>query len=136
MKMPKNISIEYIAPCGIDCFTCYAHLRTKKPCPGCRSEGVGKTDRCRDCKIKACADQRGTRYCAQCEARPCDSIKGLEKRYRSVYGVDLMENGRCAGTGEGAALMERERKQWLCSCGGVINQHKKLCSQCGMEHKR
>ena len=37
-----RISVVMIAPCGINCGFCMAHLRDKNKCPGCNSDGPGK----------------------------------------------------------------------------------------------
>jgi hypothetical protein len=132
MKMPEEISPALLAPCGMNCLLCYAHLRVKKPCPGCRGEDPAKPGHCRVCKIKDCAAGRGLDYCHNCPDFPCAVIKRLDKSYRQRYRVSLIEmTVRHREAGAGPYLRE-EVENWTCArCGGVIGLHDRVCSECG-----
>jgi hypothetical protein len=82
-----------IAPCGMNCGTCIAYLRDKKPCPGCWGTD-GKPKHCTTCIIKNCEYLASTdsRFCFECEKYPCTRLKSLDKRYRTNYQVSLIEN--------------------------------------------
>ena len=134
MKMPKQIDAEMIAPCGVNCLACNAHLSGKPPCPGCRAP-VEKITRksCRECLIKKCANEKSKKWCFECARFPCDLLKKLDKRYSKKYDVYIIESA------SGARLnlpdfLKLQKELFTCeSCNGVINQHHKLCSECGQE---
>jgi hypothetical protein len=131
MKMPESLSTYFLASCGIDCAACYARLRLKNACPGCLSKAAGKPEHCRSCSIKACAKNRGLNRCYGCSDFPCSNIRRIDKRYLTRYGVGLIENGRKARAMGLREFMAAERKRWTClECGGILNQHKRVCSEC------
>jgi len=131
MKMPETIPDYFLAPCGVNCFVCYAHLKNKKPCSGCLGDDNNKPERCKNCDIKKCAAEKGYTHCYECSTYPCTIIKRLEKSYLQRYRVDLRKNCEIANTQGPSALMKDERIKWICpKCNGVINQHDKICSEC------
>ncbi|HZW02630.1 MAG TPA: DUF3795 domain-containing protein [Anaerolineaceae bacterium] len=134
MKMVEEIPAAMIAPCGITCQACYAHLRKKKPCPGCRSTQADKPAYCQRCKIRACAGGRGLDFCSSCPSFPCALIKNIDKRYRTRYQTGLIANlVRLQSAGAPQYLAE-EMARWACPhCGGVISLHERVCSECGKE---
>jgi hypothetical protein len=134
MKTDTKIPATMLAPCGITCAVCYAHLRKKKPCLGCRGQDTSKPEHCRKCKIKSCVTSQGIDFCFECPTFPCAIIKRLDKSYRQRYQVSLIENGVCAKTvGVEQHLLE-EKAKWTCGqCGGVISLHDHACSECGKE---
>jgi hypothetical protein len=133
MKMDPEIAESMIAPCGITCYACYAHLRRKKPCIGCQApNSEEKPAYCRSCAMKSCAHSQGLKFCFECPTFPCVRIKKLDKRYRLGYQINLIENGlRMKEIGLPQYLQE-ERLKWTCpACGGVISLHARTCSECG-----
>ena len=132
MKTDLVFPTLMMAPCGITCAACYAHVRRKKPCPGCRSLEAGRPGYCDRCKIKACAVSRGLDLCFQCPNFPCTLVKHIDKRYRTSYQTSLIENGsRARAVGVEQHLREEQAK-WTCpECGGTISLHHKNCSECG-----
>lgn len=134
MKMPEKIEAGMIAPCGVNCLACSAHLDSKKPCPGCRAP-LEKIDRvsCRNCVKKRCAFERSLQWCFECGRFPCARIKSLDQRYRQNYGVYLIQNGLDAKR-DMDAFLQAQRECFACkSCGGVIDQHHQRCSECGKD---
>ena len=129
-----NTSTSMLAPCGMNCTVCYAHLRKKNTCPGCRGQEDSQPQYCRRCKIRNCAVSRGVRFCWQCSSFPCLPVRQMDKRYRLRYQTSLIENGlRIKANGVKRFLLE-ERRKWRCAhCGGVISIHDRLCSTCGKE---
>ena len=129
-----DTSITILAPCGMNCAVCYAHLRKKKTCPGCRGQEDCQPAYCRRCKIRDCAFRRGIDFCFECTSFPCKSIKQIDKRYRQRYYVSLIENGlRIRTVGIEQFLLE-EKEKWACTqCGGLISMHERVCSACGRE---
>ena len=133
MMMPSNIFRENIAVCGVNCLACSAYLSEKNPCPGCTAPEEKHTRKsCKDCLKKDCALDQGLRWCFTCERFPCSKIKSLNNRYKTNYGVDLVENGECAKC-DMEAFLKEQRVQFTCVvCGGVVDQHRKKCSECGL----
>lgn len=132
MKMPEKIESEMIAPCGVNCLACSAHLASKKPCPGCRAptEIITRVS-CRNCAKKQCVSKRGFQWCFECSCFPCARIKSLNQRYLQHYDVDLIQNG-LEGKRNMDAFLQMQAERFSCSiCCGVIDQHQKLCSECG-----
>ncbi|MGL4605851.1 MAG: DUF3795 domain-containing protein [Eubacteriaceae bacterium] len=121
-----------IAPCGVNCMACSAHLDKKNPCPGCRAPEVKITRKsCRNCVKKKCAFEQGFEWCFECGRFPCSHIKSLNKRYLKNYNVDLVQNGLDARQ-DMASFLKAQKKRFTCEiCGGIINQHHRHCSECG-----
>ena len=123
-----------IAPCGINCGLCYAFLRSRNKCPGCRADDRGKTKARVVCKIKNCKARSGKArgFCTSCESFPCDRLKRLDKRYRAKYGMSLVENLRSIETDGLRKFVETERAKWSClGCGETICVHEAACQGCG-----
>ena len=132
MVMPSEITEESMAVCGVNCLACSAYLHKKNPCPGCvapKEKHVRKS--CRECAKKECAFEKGIRWCFECGSFPCSRIKSLSKRYVSHHGVDLIENGVQAQGNMDAFLAEQQKRFSCKTCGGIIDQHHKRCSECG-----
>jgi len=127
-----DLSITMLAPCGMNCAVCYAHLRKKRTCQGCRGVEESQPAYCRRCQIRGCAIQRGIDFCFECQSFPCSLIKRMDKRYRVRYQVGLIENAiRIKTVGAKQFLLE-EKEKWTClDCGGVISLHDRACSECG-----
>lgn len=123
-----------LAPCGINCAVCYAHLRKKKTCPGCRGQAESQPTYCRRCQIRDCVISLGIDFCSECASFPCTRIKQIDKRYRLRYHVNLIENAfRIKNVGAEQFLREDEQ-DWTCpGCGGVVCMHSRICSCCGKE---
>ena len=93
---------EMIAYCGLDCYQCGAFVATRDNddakrrevaelwakeflpgltaedinCDGCLTDGV-LFSYCKDCKIRACAMDRGVVNCAYCEDYACGKLDEL-----------------------------------------------------------
>jgi hypothetical protein len=131
---PDLIDSRMIAPCGMDCGLCSGYLREKQPCPGCNGDDGGKPPYCAGCRIKNCAELEKAEqpFCFECAKYPCARLRQLDKRYRTRYGMSMMENLmniRDLGLDE---FVARERTRWECpGCGGVICVHQANCVYCG-----
>ena len=131
MKMMKSIATELIAPCGVNCFNCYAYLRHKNNCSGCRSDGINKPKHCINCSRNACVQGKGLKYCFECSKYPCIKIKNLHTTYKERYSIDLHRNGEIIRNKGVRAFLDIEREKWTCqTCGGVVCQHDSICSDC------
>jgi len=57
--------VELGAPCGVFCGACKFYLTEK--CKGCRAK------RNEQCTIWKCAEERGLRFCGECDRFPCEN---------------------------------------------------------------
>lgn len=123
-----------IAPCGMNCGICYAYLREKNKCPGCRFFNTTKPISIARCKIKNCKYFKNSKiqFCFECDNFPCENLKHLDKRYRTKYRmseISNLENIKKYGIRK---FIKNEKKRWSClKCGGIICVHKGCCYDCG-----
>ena len=123
---------KLIAPCGMNCGTCSAYLRDKNHCSGCNVEEAGKKY-CLNCRIKHC-DKLIDKFCFDCAKFPCLRMRQLDKRYRTKYGMSMIENLKSIRDIGLDEFVANERERWKCpGCGKVICVHKKNCIYCGRE---
>lgn len=132
MKMGDMISDKMLAPCGVNCLFCSAHLSKKNACPGCRvPEELITRKSCRNCKKKQCVLDKGLQWCFQCSEFPCAKIVGLNKRYIKNYDINLIQNGLDANK-DMDLFLQTQKNIFTCKkCSGIIDQHYKKCSDCG-----
>ena len=85
MEMYTNNKTDssLIAPCGMNCGICMAHLRDRKKCNGCNSDDKDMPFHCTKCAIKFCCD---------CPTIPCIRLKQLDKRYHTKYKMSMLDN--------------------------------------------
>jgi len=134
--MESTLKSSLIAPCGMDCAICLAFLRPRNKCPGCRGPDAGKPPSRWDCGIKKCAtfEESKARFCYACDAFPCDRLKRLDKRYRTRYGMSMIENLEHIKADGIRRFLKGEEARWTCpSCGGTICVHRGCCFSCGKE---
>lgn len=118
-----------IAPCGMNCALCSGFLREKRICYGCRSSSP-KPAYCASCRIRNCAERAGE-FCP-CGS-PCRRLRDLDKRYRTRYGMSMLENLASIRDEGIDAFVLRERKRWECPrCHGVLSVHRDVCVFCGV----
>ncbi len=134
--MKKSISIptKLIAPCGMNCRLCRAYDRDKNACPGCRGDDSLKPQYCVTCKIKTCEEaQRGKfKYCFACDKYPCRRLRQLDKRYRSRYGMSMIENLDEIQRLGVRRFVRNQKEKWVCpECGLMLSVHKPECLHCG-----
>ena len=137
--MTTITKISLIAPCGMDCGICSGYLRDKKKCPGCRGSDIDKPTYCLSCKIKNCEIIQNSKpgFCFQCEKFPCTRLKQLDKRYRTKYGMSMIENLEDIRTFGIRKFVANEKVRWACpDCGGAICVHWHSCSSCGKASKQ
>jgi hypothetical protein len=132
----KEEEEKMIAPCGMNCALCYAHLREKDKCPGCRSSGVN-FKYCKKCIIRNCENiEKGSnKYCYGCVKYPCSRLKALDKRYRNKYNMSMLENLNEIKTKGINTFLDNQNKRWTCkNCGAILCVHKKNCVKCMREY--
>jgi len=126
---------QLIAPCGMNCGICIAHLREKKKCFGCNSVTGYKTTSCSYCIIKNCEHIKTSPsgFCYDCEKYPCKRLKQLDKRYRTKYRMSMIENLNKIKTSGMKKFLREENKKWKCTgCGARLSAHRVNCINCGM----
>jgi hypothetical protein len=132
--MPEESSL--IAPCGMNCGICLAHLRKERRCPGCRADDKNKPAGRMKCVIKNCETVKLSKsgFCYECETYPCKRLKQLDKRYKTKYAMSMIENLASIKAAGLSAFIEKEQQRWHCpKCGGVICVHRGYCLDCGKQ---
>lgn len=127
-----------IAPCGLNCGTCMAYLRTKNRCFGCRTDFDGKRKTCLECKIKNCQFLQKTisGFCFECKIFPCDKIKHIDRRYRTKYHARLIENLLSIKENGMSGFLIDEAKKWTCpKCSATLSVHRDNCLNCNYKLK-
>ena len=130
----KSITSSLIAPCGMNCRLCRAYIREKNACPGCRCDDRLKPKTRALCRIKQCEMLKAgnLRYCFDCEKYPCDRLNHLDTRYRTKYGMSMIDNLENIKRSGIRIFIKREKDRWACStCGEMICVHKERCVVCG-----
>ncbi len=140
MHKTSEITPFLIAPCGMNCGLCMAYLREKKHCPGCKGDDAQKSSiSCVRCGIKNCESLKDIKsgLCVDCAQFPCARIKHIDKRYRTKYGMSMIENLETIQSLGMNVFVKKERVRWTCSkCGGILCVHKGTCVNCGKAYKR
>ena len=116
-----------IAPCGMNCTICMAYLRDKNRCPGCRAFNSTEPVSIARCKIRNCEliKTNSIKYCFECSDYPCASVKHLDKRYRTKYGMSMIENLQALKAVGVKKFMEKEKSKWACKkCGKMLCVHR------------
>jgi hypothetical protein len=144
-KLQKTTTIptDLIAPCGMNCRLCWGYVRDKNACPGClRNDGQeSKKSQYRStCKIRNCKEitQGKTKQCSEkCDKFPCARLKQLDQRYRTRYGMSMIENLQMIHAEGIRCFIRHEKEKWACpDCGDMICVHKPKCLSCGYKWHR
>ena len=133
-KGPGLIKSIMIAPCGMNCALCSGYLRDKKLCAGCRSDGADMTGYCKKCIIRNCEKLKIAKrpYCFECDTYPCARLKRLDKRYRSRYGMSMLDNLAYIRDSGIRKFVQKEKERWTCRrCGSIVSVHRNECLYCG-----
>ncbi|HET7376502.1 MAG TPA: DUF3795 domain-containing protein [Anaerolineae bacterium] len=137
----KTIRIRQksIAPCGMNCQLCRAYRPDKayiKACPGCRGDDTHKSRSCVTCRIKNCEQMvtGGFKYCFSCDSYPCARLKHLDQRYRTRYGMSMIDNLESIRQSGIRQFIRIEQDKWTCpQCGELICVHRPNCLACGYQ---
>lgn len=138
MKVNVNLKTSLIAPCGMNCGLCMAYQREKNHCAGCITIGAPKVNHCSTCAIRNCEmlKEGKSKYCFSCREYPCSRIKHIDKRYRTRYGMSMIENLDAIKRGGIRKFVNAEKQKWACpKCGNTICVHKENCLMCGKKRK-
>jgi hypothetical protein len=127
---------ELIAPCGMNCGICKSYLAYSRGVP----EKKGKLSHCPGCFLrnKNCYIKRGCKKlrrneiksCYECDNIPCENLDRLDRRYRSRYGMSMVENLKEIRKGMKAFLENQEKKYACPECGDVVSVHDGKCYTC------
>jgi hypothetical protein len=137
MNSTVQFSRSQLAPCGINCGTCRAHLRDKNKCNGCMSADgtiMGYCIRCniRNCELLAKTDSK---FCYECAKFPCARLKQIDKRYQTRYRISLIQNLKTISISGTEKYLVSEIGRWTCqNCGTTLSVHNKNCLKCGTEY--
>ena len=110
-----------VAPCGINCARCKAHLRPINPCAGCNTVVQNRPVSRRRCVIRLCR-KRTSCFCCDCAEFPCAKLKQLDKRYRAKYAMSEIENLLYIRDRGIRAFLAKEAAKGL-RAGGVVCVH-------------
>ena len=130
---------DLIAPCGMNCRLCVSYIFGKedlnkegfhkKYCPGCIPRGLNCTfSLAKKCELI----RRGTvRFCYECNTFPCDSLKRLDKRYKTKYNMSMVDNLNFIRDNGMDKFVIKEIEKWKCNdCGEIKCCHVGLCLNC------
>jgi len=133
-KQSNSIKSSLIAPCGMNCRLCRAYIREKRACPGCYGNNSLKSRSCAMCRIKNCEiiNAGNIKFCFACEKYPCEKLSHLDKRYRTIYGMSMLDNLENINKFGIKIFIKQEKERWACKvCGEIICVHKENCNFCG-----
>jgi hypothetical protein len=128
-----------IAPCGMNCMLCMAYKRNKKHCPGCNVHDKNKSKSCVACIIKNCVELQKTKtgFCYSCSKFPCKRLKQLDLRYRTKYGMSMIQNLLSIEKEGIEKFVEMQKIIWTCSnCGSFFCVHRDTCQICENKNER
>jgi hypothetical protein len=139
----NNFTPELIAPCGMNCGICKAYLAYMHGATRQR----GKVTYCAGCVIRAknCYIKRGCKkltkheiqYCSECDVMPCEKLEHLDKRYRTRYGMSMVDNLKELKAQGMDEFLKSQREKYRCpGCGDVISVHDGKCYSCGFVRKK
>jgi len=136
-KKTKTISTSLVAPCGMNCRLCLGYIREKNTCPGCRminNQDSQKSKYRNRCRIKNCEQiaKGKIKYCSDsCDSFPCVRLKQLDKRYRTKYGMSMIDNLKMISEFGVRHFIRNEKEKWICpQCGEMICVHRPVCLSC------
>jgi hypothetical protein len=128
--------MNMIAPCGMNCSLCLSQFRLPLTCSGCYNDQQNKPKYCSNCIIKNCQKriEKNYKYCFQCDTFPCTRLKQLDKRYRTKYGMSMLENLSNIKEKGIRNYIKSEKTKWTCSsCGSILCVHREHCANCGQK---
>lgn len=139
-KKTTTIPTDLIAPCGMNCRLCWGYIRENNTCPGCQrinNQESHKSKYRTRCVIRNCEQltKGNSKYCSEnCNRYPCSRLKNLDKRYRTKYGMSMIENLNMIHDVGIRKFIRNEKQKWICpECGDMICVHKPICLTCGFK---
>ena len=136
MHKSTSIPTKLVTPCGMNCRLCRAYNRDKNPCSGYRGDDSRNPQYVVRCKIKTCEEAKHGKYkyCNECNKCPCKRLRQLDKRYRSKYGMSMLDNLDEIKQLGIRRFIANQKERWVCpECGRLLCVHKPQCLSCGFE---
>lgn len=140
----EEMNEELVAPCGMNCGICSGYLSFKHDvksrgikmpyCTGCRP----RDKKCAFLKKRCDLLSKGkVKYCYECNDFPCKRLLHIDKRYKTLFRMSMIENLEFIKKNGIRKFLEREEERWKCpTCGGVICCHNGICFDCGLDKLR
>jgi hypothetical protein len=126
----------------MNCAICSAYLaytegiprKQATHCSGCRI----RNKKCAYLKGKCAGLRDGSLpFCSACEEFPCHRLKSLDTRYRTRYGMSMIENLRMIQEKGMDAFLTSQQERYRCPrCGGTICVHNRKCYRCDRDNIR
>lgn len=120
----SNLNYNLIAPCGMNCGICKAHLRLNNPCHGCNFIEQNRPKTREHCRLRLCEKRKG-KFCYYCTEFPCDRLKRLDNRYRTRYNMSEIDNLKYIRNNGIKKFMEAECRKWVFDKGILCVHDKK-----------
>jgi hypothetical protein len=120
----STFDAKLIAPCGINCGICRAHLRERNPCQGCNWHEQDMPKSRAQCQMRLCRKRKG-KFCCHCAEFPCARLSQLDKRYRTRYGMSEIENLIFIRDHGLKKFLEAESKRWIFE-EGILCVHDRM----------
>ena len=71
-----------------------------------------------------------SKFCFECE-KTCARLKQLDKRYRTKYGMSMIDNLEFIRENGIDKFLRRQAKKYECpTCGGTVCVHNGRCYEC------
>ncbi|MDD1776092.1 MAG: DUF3795 domain-containing protein [Candidatus Methanomethylicus sp.] len=129
-----------VAPCGMNCAICSGYMALTHDvkskgiripyCKGCRPRGKECAFLKKHCKLLM---EGKVKLCYECPSYPCTRLKGLDKRYRSLFRMSMIENLNFIQKEGITSFLRKEEAKWKCvKCSSVISCHNGICFDCGL----
>lgn len=137
------------AVCGLYCGACTLFIATREDperlralaarfqlseeaikCYGCRSDK--RFPHCEECRMSACADERGIAFCSECAEYPCEHLKQFQsERPHRIELWDDLERIKAIGC---ELWMQKIREHYSCPrCRTINSAYDLKCRKCGEE---
>jgi hypothetical protein len=132
---------ELVAPCAMNCAISSGYFALKHDV---KSKGI-KMPYCKGCRPRnnSCAFLKKkcdlllndkVKFCYECEVFPCESLKHIDKRYRTFFRMSPIDNLRFVQKNGMSRFLEAQGKKWQCpKCGEAICCHNRICFNCGLD---
>lgn len=76
--------------------------------------------------------ESGIDFCFDCSDFPCKTLCHLDSRYRTKYGMSMVENLASIKKLGIQDFVKNENRRWNCrQCGEILCVHKPACPACG-----
>ena len=136
--MKNKIDPVLIAPCGMNCAICSGYLSYSNnlkisKCIGCRPRNKQCAYIKKQCKNGPELLKGEIDFCYRCPLFPCDRLVKLDKRYRTDYGMSMIENLKFIKKNGIEKFIQSQYRKYRCKkCGGLKSVHNNKCFKCEM----